>query len=284
MFYSGIADEAGQAVDTQIRAHKELGWSHIELRKTDGKQFTDATDAEFDAIRRKLDAAGIRVSCFASPIANWATKITQPIENDIAILERAIPRMKTLGTSFIRVMGWPNDGLPEAEWRARAVSRMKELTRRAEDGGITLVLENCDGWPSRSAKDYGEFFSLVGSPALKAVYDTGNAPGHKFTNVWEWYQTAKPHIAYIHIKAHTGFGVPENEVAHVWPDDPRSASMVPAIAKDLFAGGYDGGFSIEPHMKAIIHLGKEISNEEAAYQTYVEHGRRMMKVIEAARG
>ncbi|RKY76941.1 sugar phosphate isomerase/epimerase, partial [candidate division KSB1 bacterium] len=30
MFFTGIADEAGKSLDVQIRAHKELGWDHIE--------------------------------------------------------------------------------------------------------------------------------------------------------------------------------------------------------------------------------------------------------------
>jgi len=69
MFFSGIADEAGKDLDTQIKAHKELGWNHIELRNIDGKQFTDLDDAEFDAACARLESAKMKVSCFASAIA-----------------------------------------------------------------------------------------------------------------------------------------------------------------------------------------------------------------------
>lgn len=281
MFYSGIADEAGRDLEMQIRAHQELGWDHIELRMVGESQFTDVSDQQFDQIVAALDAADLKVSCFASAIANWATKITEPLENALTTLDRAIPRMHRLGTPFIRVMGWPNDGLSDDEWRAEAVSRMKELAKRAADGGVTLVLENCDGWPSTSPEAIGEFFGLVDSPALKAVYDTGNPAGHNH-DTWQCYQAAKPHIVYVHIKAHTGPQPDGSAGDHVYPDEPSRSKVLETLV-DLFAGGYDGGISIEPHLKTVIDKDKRISDAEAAYQTYVEYGRRTMKLVEQAK-
>ncbi len=283
MFLTGIADEAGKDIDTQIRAHQELGWSHIELRNVPSGQFTDVSDAEFDEICGKLDAANIKVSCFASALANWARKITNPLEADLKDLERSIPRMKKLGTQFIRVMSWPNDGLDTDAWRDEAVKRMKTLAKLAEDGGVILALENCSGWASESAEHYARFFELVDSSALKAVYDTGNPAGHGHTNTWTWYEKAKPHIAYVHIKSHTGPNPKNGEPRMTFPDDPESDSKIPETLADLVKSGYDGGVSIEPHLKAVVHEGKEISDAEAAYQTYVEYGKRLARMVEGAK-
>jgi sugar phosphate isomerase/epimerase len=282
MYFSGIADEAGKDLATQIKAHQELGWSHIEPRTIDGVQFTDLSDDRFNEVRAALADAGLTVSCIAGPIANWASRITNPIENDLAILERNIPRMKQLGTQFIRVMSWPNDGLSDEDWRSRAISRMKQLTAMAEAGGVTLVLENCDGWASVSAENNGAFLSEVGSPALKAVYDTGNAASHGFLNTWEWYQASKAHIAYVHIKAHTGPQPDGSDGEHVYPDESEQ-SKVEETLTDLFASGYDGGISIEPHLDSVIHLGKEIDDSDSAYRSYIEYGQRTMKIVEKAR-
>ena len=281
MYFSGIADEAGKDLASQIKAHKELGWTHIETRSVDGVQFTALEDSVFNDVKGQLDDAGLTVSCIAGPIANWATKITDPIENDLRILETNIPRMKQLGTQFIRVMSWPNEGLSDADWKSQAISRMKQLAAMAEDGGVTLVLENCDGWASTSAEANGTFLAEVGSPALKAVYDTGNAASHGFLNTWDWYQASKDHIAYVHIKAHTGPQPDGSEGEHVYPDE-SDESKVAETLEDLLRGGYDGGISIEPHLDSVIHLGKEISDGDAAYQSYVEYGRRTMKIVEAA--
>jgi len=281
MFLSGIADEAGKDLWTQIRAHKDLGWSHIEIRNVGGTQFTDIPDAEFDEACRSLDEAGIEVSCFASAIANWATRITDPVEKSLDVLERAMPRMKRLGCRFIRTMSWPNDGLPVDEWRDECVRKMKRLAARAEDEGVVLVVENCSGWASESAADYARFFELVGLPAVKAVYDTGNPASHGHADTWQWYLAAKPHIVYVHIKSHTAPDPSGEPGRHVWPEE--GAGMVLETLKDLFAGGYDGGVSIEPHLGSIIHLGREMTDAESAYLTYVEYGRRAARLVDLAR-
>ena len=275
--FSGIADEAGKDIDSQIRAHKMLGWEFIEIRTVDGVQFTDVTDEKFDEIGEKLADARMRVSCFASGIANRACKVTEPVEKSIEALNRAIPRMHDLDTEYIRAMSYPNNGLPEEQWRDEAVRRMKALGQMAEDAGIIIVVENCDGWASTSPENYARFFEMVDCPAVRAVYDTGNPASHGHTNTWDWYLRSKPHIAYVHIKAHTD-RQGDKKGKHVWPD--AGASKVVETLQDLLAHGYHGFVSIEPHLKAIIHEGKKITDAEAALLTYVEYGQRLMRLVE----
>ncbi len=273
--FSGIADEAGQDLATQIRAHQELGWSYLDLRNVDGRQFTDVSDEEFAKACRQLEEAGMQVACFASGIANWACSIADPLEKSTATLQRALPRMQRLGTKLIRVMSWPNRNIivSQEAWRLEAIHRMRVLGEMAGQAGVTIVVENCDGWASTSAAAYGEFFAAVNLPSVKAVFDTGNPGSHGQTNTWEWYQMAKPHLGMIHIKAHTG---PGGE--HVWCD--AGASCVEEVLRDLAASGYAGFISIEPHLKAVIHEGREITEAQAAYATYVEYGRRLMRLCE----
>jgi hypothetical protein len=45
--------------------------------------------------------------------------------------------------------------------------------------------------------------------------------------------------------------------------------------RDQLSNGYNGFISIEPHMEAIAHERKGISDEEAAYRIYVEYGQRL---------
>ncbi|NRA40619.1 MAG: sugar phosphate isomerase/epimerase, partial [Planctomycetes bacterium] len=83
MYISGIADEAGRDIDSQIRAHTELGLKHIEVRFVGDQQFTQLSDEEFDAVISQLDAAGLQISCYGSAIANWARPITGDFQEDI---------------------------------------------------------------------------------------------------------------------------------------------------------------------------------------------------------
>ncbi len=277
MFFSGISDESGKDIDTQIKAHKDLGWEHMELRLVDGEGITAISDAKFDEVFDKVTAAGMKVSCFGGAIANWARPITCDPQIDIDDLKVAIPRMQRFGTPFIRVMSYPNDKdnpVPESEWRDEAIRRMKVLAKMAEDGGIILAHENCSGWGGLSAENSNILLGEVDSPALKVLYDTGN-PVTYGQDPWEYYKTVAKDIIYVHIKdARKVDG--EDVYTYCGEGDGR----VHDTLADLLANGYDGGISIEPHLAAIIHTGQQANSEGQLYETYTEYGRRLMKIVE----
>ncbi len=280
MFFSGISDEAGQAIETQTRAHRELGWTHMELRCVDGVNLTLLPDDKFDAVYGAVTEAGMSVSCFSSAVANWARPITCDPQVDIDDLRGAIPRMHRFGTKFIRVMSYPNDKdhpLSDREWRDEAIRRMKTLARMAEDGGIILAHENCSGWGGLSADNSNVLLGEVNSPALKVVFDTGN-PVTYGQDAWEYYQKVRGDIVYVHIKdAKRIDGV--DHYTYCGEGD----GYVRQIVGDLLATGYDGGFSIEPHLAAIIHTGASANDADQLYQSYTEYGRRLMALVDEVR-
>jgi len=280
MFYSGISDEAGQAIEKQIQAHRELGWTHLELRMVDGKNITQLADADFDRVCAAVEEAGMRVSCFGSAIANWARPISIDPRVDIDDLKGAIPRMKRLGTPFIRVMSYPNDAdqpLSEPAWRAESIRRMKELARIAEDGGVILAHENCSGWGGLSAENSNILLGEVDSPALKVVFDTGN-PVTYGQDAWDYYQAVYESVVYVHVKD----AVKEADGSDTYCYCGEGQGYVQEILADLLGKGYDGGISIEPHLAAVIHTGQQAASEDHLYASYVEYGRRLMKLVEAA--
>lgn len=277
MFYSGISDEAGHPIATQIKAHQELGWEFLELRMVDGKNITQLDDGEVDAVCEAVDAAGMKVSCFGSAIANWARPITCDSQIDIDDLNRAIPKMKKMGTQFIRVMSYPNDDkspVSESEWRDESIRRMKELAKIAEDGGVTLCHENCSGWGGLSSENSNILLGEVNSPALKVVFDTGNPVFYK-QDAWDYYQAVYNDIVYVHIKDGK---IVDGEDVYMYCGE--GDGYVERIVRDLLSKGYDGGFSIEPHLAAVIHTGESTDNSAELYQSYVEYGKRFMKIVE----
>ncbi len=289
MYMTGFADEAAKDIDGQIRATKELGWTHIESRNIDGKNIHDLDDAAFDIVYGKLQDAGVRINCFGSAIGNWAKSIEAPFDSSLAEARRAIPRMKRLGTKLVRIMSFavledrgPDDQLEDERFR-----RVRELQKMFADEGLAPVHENCMnyggmGWPYT--------LRLVENvPGLKLVFDTGNpvfsldrAKGETppMQSAWEFYSHVKEHIAYIHIK--DGVLNPETgKAVYGWPGE--GDGDVVRIVNDLVAAGYDGGISIEPHMKAVFHDEAKNAEADARYANYVEYGRRMEKIVEAAR-
>ena len=285
MFISGIADEAGQDLATQIRAHRELEWDYVELRTVDGVGIADLDDTVFDSVASQLDEAGLKVSCFAAQLANWARPIDTDFEVDVAELNRAIPRMRRLGTRFIRCMSYPNCDPPlaDSEWRQKTLDRIRQLARIASEGDVVLVHENCHGWASQGAKQALDLLREVDSEALKLVFDTGN-PICFGDNVWDLYRELRDSIAYVHIKDYQpteeSDDNPEGVVA-CFPGEGEG--YVVEIIKDLLNSGYDGGFSIEPHITSAIHLHQTASDPELGYRTYVEYGRRLVKILESCR-
>jgi sugar phosphate isomerase/epimerase len=281
MYLSGIADEAGKPIDTQIRAHTELGWKHIEIRNVDGVNLAspDMPEATFEAIREKVTEAGLQVSCFASELANWARPISGDFQLDVDQLRTAVPRMHKCGTEFIRTMSWPNDmnnPLGDDDWRDEAIRRMRELAKVAEDGGVTLVHENCSGWAGQGPEQSLRLLEEVGSERLKLVFDTGNTLGHG-QDPWEYYRGVKDHIVYVHVKDRK-MADGKEQACYCGEGDARVCD----ILTDLYAAGYRGGVSIEPHLAAAVHLGKE-AEDEAAYRIYVEYGRKMTQIVEEIR-
>ncbi len=274
MFFSGIADEAGDDIATQIKAHKELGWKHIELRNVSGTSLTDLCDRTFEETLAQLTDAGLSISCFASQLCNWARPVSKHPDIDRSELARSIPRMQRVGCQFIRTMSYPNAGWPAVVWRDAVVARLKVLAKMAEDGDVVLVHENCDGWGGQGPEQTLELLERVDSPALKLVWDTGNSVPHGL-DAWDYYAAVKDHVVYVHIKDGV---MQDGKTIYTYPGE--GDGRVRDVLADLRGRGYAGGLSIEPHLAAIVHEGKAASATESAYESYTEYGRRLMALVE----
>ena len=289
MYYTGFADEASRGLDGQIAATKELGWNCIESRAIDGVNIHDLSDADFDVAAGKLEDAGIQVNCFGSAIANWAKKITDPFDSSLAEARRAIPRMQRLGTKLIRIMSFArlDDREPDDQMEDERFRRVRTLTQMFLDAGIQPVHENCMnyggmGWPFTLRL-------LENVPGLKLVYDTGNPvftddkakpkPYPKQSS-WEFYSHVRDFIAYVHIKDGV-FDHATGKTTYTWPGE--GDGDVVRIVEDLIARGYDGGFSMEPHMALVFHDANVTAQAQAMHDNYVEYGRRFMAIGEAAK-
>ena len=254
------------------RRTRELRWKHIELRNISGIGVADLCDRSFEEVVDALSEAGLAVSCFASQLCNWSRSIAKHPDIDRHELERALPRMQRLGCPFIRTMSYPNAGWSEADWKQAVIERLKVLAQMCEDGGVTLAHENCDGWGGKGAEQSLEMLEKVDSPALKLLWDTGNPVAHD-QDPWAYYSAVKEHIVYVHIKD----GVrKDGKIAYTYPGE--GAGRVKDVVKDLLKRGYAGGFSIEPHLAAVVHEGKAASEADSAYGRYTEYGRRLMKL------
>ncbi|MBP5274443.1 MAG: sugar phosphate isomerase/epimerase [Abditibacteriota bacterium] len=282
MYMTGFADEAANSIEGQIKATKELGWKYIEARSVNGANIHDISDEDFDAVCGKLEEAGIKINCFGSAIANWGKDIRKPFDADLEQINRAIPRMKRLGTSLIRIMSYAVIPDSEEQYSKERFRRLREMQRMFSSEGITMVHENCMNYGGISYKHTLELVENV--PGLKLVFDTGNPvqtkdffrPG-KMQSSYEFYSNVKEHIAYIHIKD----GVMKDGKT-VWTFPGEGEGDVKKILADLLASGYDGGISIEPHIDVVYHRQGDKKPEDALrYENYVKYGRMTEEIIKS---
>jgi len=123
-------------------------------------------------------------------------------------------------------------------------------------------------------------------PGLELVFDTGNPVGsadrskpkpYPRQSAWEFYTHVKEHIAYVHIKDGV-YDPASGRTRYTWPGEGEGD--VKRIVKNLLDSGYDGGFSMEPHMAVVFHDENITAPEQVKFANYVEYGRRFMRLIE----
>lgn len=295
MYYTGFADEAGASIDVQIKATKELGWFNIESRNINGKNITDIDDEKFEEVCEKLKTAGVNINCFGSAVANWGKdpRKEEDYQQSIEELKRAILRMQRLGTKMIRGMSFAavKDADPDSPELEKIIfKKVNYLVKMCEDAGIIYLHENCMNYGGLSYKHTIKLLDNVKSPAFKLVFDTGNPTftynrigekPYKKQDPWEFYSNVKKFIHYVHIKD----AVYKEETDGIFPKAKyyfpgEGDSKVKMIVKDLINNGYDGGFSMEPHLAAVFHDESVKSEEDIMYNNYIEYGKRFMALVE----
>lgn len=289
MILMGISDEAGALVEVQIKATRELGWNFLEARSVEVPGYPKANihDVEsqaFDILERQVKESGVGVYCFGSTIGNWAKKITVSFEPTLEEVSRAIERMQRLGSRYVRVMSYAVEEGTEQHEEER-FSRMREITRRFLDAGITPVHENCMNYGGMSPAHALRLLENV--PGLRWVYDTGNPifnndrskpePQPK-QDGWEFYQKVKPFIEHVHIKD-AYWDTEKDEAVYTFPGEGQG--YVKEILGDLKKSGYEKGVSIEPHIAVVFHDTSVSSSAEQQYRSYVEYGERLNKLVAA---
>ncbi len=274
-------------LETQLLATRALGWKHIEMRSLDlpgggPANFHDIPDKAFDAAVDHIKEAGLSVYCFGSAIANWSKKIEDDFEITLAEVSRCIPRMQRLGTKFVRIMSY-KPGDTETTIPEEVFWRIGEVTRMFRDAGLQPVHENCMNYGGMSWEHALELLDRC--PGLKWVFDTGNPVCNADRSrpqpwprqdAWEFWEHVRAEVAHIHVK--DAIYIPQkNQCDYKYPGEGQG--YVRRILKDALMRGYDGAFSIEPHVAAVYHEASKPADDKALYDSYIAYGRQLRKMI-----
>ncbi|MBL8028737.1 MAG: sugar phosphate isomerase/epimerase [Fibrobacteres bacterium] len=276
---AGFADEASTEIEKQIEVTKKLGWSGIEIRTvksgTKNSHFDDLADDEFYRYADMIAEAGIQIISYGTQIANWSRKITSDFKLDTDELKRIAPRMRKTGTAIARIMSYPNDALSNDAWGKEAIKRIKELAVIAEANGIMLCHENCSGFASQSAANTLRMIEEVNSKALKLIFDTGNFWEAGYSSL-AFYKAVKEHVVHVHIKDYKKDPLAEKGWNAVFAGE--GAGEVKEVLAELKRDGYNGWYSIEPHLAAVAHEGKAAAGGDS-FELYLKYGRSVEQLL-----
>ena len=238
--FSGFADEIDKSVDVQFEVLNKLNINYFEPRGIDGKNISTLTDEEVSTLKAKMDKAGIKVSSIGSPIGKM--KVEDPFEDHFALFQRVVEIAKALDTKYIRMFSFYHEGGDNwtEEERQVVFQRLRQMIEYAKSQDIILLHENEKGIYGDTADRCADIMKELYCENFKYVFDPANfvqcAQDTKYA-----YEILKDYIAYMHIKD----ALFEN--GRVVPAGLGDGN-VEYILKQVLESGYEGFFSLEPHL------------------------------------
>jgi sugar phosphate isomerase/epimerase len=235
---SAFADEAGGTADEQIEALKAAGLRHIDIRGIDGFNITTLPLEQAKATKTKLDAAGISVQMFGSPIGK--IDIADDLETDLAKLRHLGTLAPVLGCGAIRIFSYYNkQNAPHAEWQQKSLARLSRLRDTAKELGLTLYHENERHIFGDLAADVETIGTeLRDGATFFMIFDFDNY-NQSDENVWDAWVRLRDQVDSFHLKDSA-------EKQHV-PVGAGTGS-IKRILTDAIARGWSGPVSVEPHL------------------------------------
>ncbi|WP_347350739.1 sugar phosphate isomerase/epimerase family protein [Intrasporangium sp.] len=244
---SGFSDEISPDLQEQCELVSRLGLSYLEFRSAWRTNVLDLDDDQLARARQILDSHGLKVSSIGSPIGK--IRIDEPFEPHVARAQHAVQVAHHFGARYIRVFSFfisPGDD-PDVH-RDEVLRRMRVLAQVAAEGDVVMLHENEKEIYGDIPRRCVDILESVGSPNLRAAWDAANFVQVGVRPFTEAYAQIRPLLEYVQIKdAHLATG----EVVAAGRGDGELVETIRALRAD----GFDGFFSLEPHLSQAHALG-----------------------------
>lgn len=255
MKLSAITDEISQDFEHALAVLAEYGAQGAELRGLWGTNIGDLTDDQVRRARQALQAAGLRVSCLASPFykcdlnspeASVAGRMhlaqARGYEEQITLLERLCDLAQEFETPLIRVFAFWRRGDLTPEVEDQIVAAFDRPLEIAEKRDVILCLENEHACYLGTGAEVSRVARRIASPRLRVCWDPGNALAAGEVPYPNGYEAVRGMVAHMHVKDGViQDGAPAWCVVGDGVVDYRG--QFAALRRD----GYDGYISLETH-------------------------------------
>ncbi|MFL5901300.1 MAG: sugar phosphate isomerase/epimerase family protein [Solirubrobacterales bacterium] len=238
---SGFIDEISPDFTEQCTVAADLGLRYTEVRSAWDVNILDLKPEQLTAMKEAHASHDLQVSSIGSPIGKIF--IDEPFPPHLDRMRHAADVARFFDAPYIRIFSFfLRPGADPAHHRGEVITRMRALTRVAENADLILLHENEKGIygdvPSRCL----DVVRSVGSPHLRLAWDPANFVQVGVRPYTDGYAVLRPHVEYVQIKDALAA---DGTVVTAGKGDGEVARTIRALRHD----GFDGFFSLEPHLR-----------------------------------
>src|SRR5215218_3739507 len=244
---SGFIDEISDDFSEQCKVAAGLGLGYAVVRSAWGTNILDLDAGQLNTVQETLDAYGLKVSSIGSPIGKIT--IDDDFEPHLERMQHAVEVAHLLEAPYIRIFSFfiPTGTDPDSR-RDEVLSRMTALADVAKGGDVILVHENEKDIYGDIPRRCLDIVTSVSAPHLQLAWDPANFVQVGVRPFTEGYAMLRPYVSYIQIKDAL---LADASVVVAGAGDGEVVETVRALRDD----GFDGFFSLEPHLGDVSSAG-----------------------------
>lgn len=232
---------------------------YTELREMWGKNIMKSPQEDLDRAKKLLAKYNVQVSDIASPIFKWdlpgspgkndgeraTSKATYGDSDSEKMLEESFKLARFFDTHKVRIFSYWRVEDPNKVF-SQVSERLAKAAKLAAKNDIILVLENEYSCNVGTGKELGRLLKEVNSPALRGVWDPGNAAFLGEVPFPDGYEACKGMFAHMHIKD-AGKSAKTGKLA--WMPVGGGTIDFKGQFAALHKEGYSGTMSLETHYR-----------------------------------
>jgi sugar phosphate isomerase/epimerase len=237
---SGFIDEISDDFSLQCKIASGLGLRYVEVRSAWGTNILDLDSDQVSKLQETLATYGLKVSSIGSPIGKIS--IDDEFPPHLERMRHAVEVAETLEAPYIRIFSFfiPEGTDPDSR-REEVLSRMSALAEAAADSDVILAHENEKEIYGDVPRRCLDIVTSVSSPKLQLAWDPANFVQVGVRPFTEGYAMLRPHVGCIQIKDAL---LADATVVVAGAGDGEVVETIRALRAD----GFDGFFSLEPHL------------------------------------
>jgi sugar phosphate isomerase/epimerase len=254
-----ITDEISQDLDKALEFCAGYSLAYCELREIGGKNIMSLSHEDLERARQIVDKHHFKVSEIASPIFkyNLPEMPAQPSEKRDTfmasftdqdtedLLKRSFEIARLFGTDKIRIFSYWRVEEPEKAY-PHIREHLAKAAAVAAQNKTTLLLENEPSCNVATGKELGRMVRDINSPALRAMWDPGNAVVLNEVPYPDGYDHVRGLFPHMHVKdAKRDPNTGKTAWLPVGGGTVDFRGQFQALARD----GYQGTMSLETHYR-----------------------------------